>query len=168
MKTPKEKQFPKITRPYYESPAHRLMNAYEHRALIRLIVEHQRQGGWVNDGLVVTHRDLVQAGVHPRYVASTWRVLEALGFIERTRNMGGSSSGRTPNLYRPTFLPRKPGGDDATHDYLKITTKAEAKAIIADNRLHQTRKDRPPPRRRKLKTVSAPSITPQSGVVYDD
>jgi hypothetical protein len=95
----------------------------------------------------VTSRDFERAGIQPRHVARSLRVLGELGIIDCTRNMGGSASGRTPNMWRPTFLPRTPESNDATNDYLKIKTLKEAKRIAAIHRIHETRKHRPPPAR---------------------
>jgi hypothetical protein len=148
-----KEQYVRLPRQLLESPALRVLNINEFRALLRILVEHQSKSGFVNDGLVVTTRDFVSYGIHPRHVTSALRVLRELGIIECTRNMGGSVSGRTPNLWRPTFLPRTPKTDDATHDYLKITAE-EAKTIAAEHRVHDTRERRPPAARpRKVQTV---------------
>jgi hypothetical protein len=155
-----KEQYVRFPRRLLESPVLRVLTANERRALDRILVEHQSKSGFVNDGLPVTHRDFVRAGVHPNYVASSMRVLDALGIIECTRNMGGSSSGRTPNLWRPTFLPRTPTTNDATHDYSKFATVTEAKTVAAAHRIHETRNERPLPVRRKLRSmISAPPIT---------
>ena len=99
----------------------------------------------------MTKADFVRAGVNNKYVASTMRALCALGLFECTRNMGGSLKGRTPNLWRPTFLSRTPTSNDATHEYAKHTLE-EAKAIAYEHRQHDTR-NRRPPRKRKLRLV---------------
>ena len=150
-----KEQYVRIPRQLLESPALRVLTINERRALDRILVEHQRKSGFVNDGLPVTKRDFERFGINARYIASSTRVLEALGIIECTRNMGGSLRGRTPNLWRPTFLPRTPKTDDATHDYLKFTLP-EAKTIAGAQRIHDTRDRRPKPR--KLRKVSAPPI----------
>jgi hypothetical protein len=152
MTAPKE-QYVKLPRQFLESPARRVLTANEYRALDRILVEHQRKSGFVNSGLPVTKRDFERFGINARYIASCTRVLEALGIIVCTRTRGGSLRGRTPNLWRPTFLPRTPKANDATHDYAKFTL-AEAKAIAAAHRIHETRKHRPPPARPRKRPYS--------------
>jgi hypothetical protein len=158
MKAPNEQYF-RFPRQLLTSPTWSVLNIHERRAFDRIMEEHQSKSGFVNDGLPVTKRDFVSFGVQPKHVASSLRVLRELGIIECTRNMGGSISGRTPNMWRPTFLPRTPTSNDATHDYLKIKTFEEAKAIAHAYRVHETRKDRPlPPKTRRLRKASAAPI----------
>ena len=158
MNKPVEQYF-RFPRHLLTSPAWSVLNINERRAFDRIMEEHQSKSGFVNSGLPVTYRDFVKFGVQPKHVAKSLRVLRELGIIECTRNMGGSLSGRTSNMWRPTFLPRTPTSNDATHDYLNIKTREEAKNIAAEHRFHETRKDRPaPPKTRKLRKVSAPPI----------
>jgi hypothetical protein len=157
MKAHNEQYF-RFPRQLLTSPAWTVLNINERRAFDRIMEEHQAKSGFVNDGLPVTKRDFVKFGVQPRHVTGSLRVLRELGIIECTRNMGGSISGRTPNMWRPTFLPRTPTSNDATHNYLEITTSEKAKEIAHACRDHETRKDRPlPPRSRKMRRRSAPS-----------
>jgi hypothetical protein len=133
-------QYIRLPRKLLESPVLEVLAANEYRALFRILIEHQRHSGFVKDGLPVTKKNFVSFGIHPRYVASSLRVLEALGIVECTRSMKGTSTGRLPNLWRPTFLPTTPKASDATHDYTKFTTKAEAHAAAEAARVHDTRK----------------------------
>jgi hypothetical protein len=151
-------QYVRFPRRLLESPALQVLTTNEYRVLVRVLIEHQRKSGFVNDGLPVTKRDFERFGINAKYVASATKVLEELLIIECTRTMGGSLRGRTPNLWRPTFLPRTPTSNDASHDYAKFTL-AEAKAIAKAHRVHETRKGRIPSRPRKLRRVSAPPIT---------
>src|ERR1700686_2950827 len=107
VKTLKDQWF-RFPRQLLESPAWSVLNIHERRAFDRIMEEHQSKSGFVHDGLVVTYRDFVKAGIQSRHVARSLRVLRQLGIIDCTRNMGGSASGRTPNMWRPTFLPRTP------------------------------------------------------------
>ena len=114
--------------------------------------EHQSKSGFVNDGLVVTKRDLLL----PAFIPGTSRVpllvLQNLGIIKRTRSMGGSRTGRTPDMWKPTFLPTTPTANDATHDYLEHATPEEVKRIAEQHRAHEKREDRISlPRRRRLR-----------------
>lgn len=154
-----QEQYIKFPRKFLESHALRVLNINERRALDRILIEHQRHSGFVNDGLPVTRNDFVAAGVHPRHYTSTLRVLEELGIIECTRRMMGTSSGRLPNLWRPTFLPTTPTGNNATHDYTRLTTIAEAKAAADAVRTHDTRQRRAPtkpksPRAKPITTIA--------------
>jgi hypothetical protein len=161
MKAPNE-QYYRFPRRLLTSPAWSVLNLNERRAFDRIMEEHQSKSGFVNDGLVVTTRDFVAFGIHPRHVTRSLRVLRELGIIECTRNMGGSVSGRTPNLWRPTFLPRTPTSNDATNGYLEIKTMEQAQAIADTHRAHDTRDRMAPPKRSKLRVVSAPSVTTTS------
>lgn len=167
MKKERRHQYFRFPRELLESPAWWVLSVNEHRALDRILLEHQRKSGYVKDGLVVTQRDFLGAGIHPRHVASSLRVLEALGIVRCTRNWGGSKTGRTPNKWIPTFLPTDPTAgapDDATHDYLKIETRKEAQRIAERHRFHELRKGRTPHKYKpypfgKLKPVySSPSV----------
>jgi hypothetical protein len=144
---PLNEQYYQFPRQLLESPAWSVLNLHERRAFDRIMKEHQSKSGFVHDGLVVTSRDFVEAGIQSRHVARSLRVLRELGIFDCTRNMGGSASGRTPNKWRPTFLPRTPTSNDAKHNYLKIKTLKEAKRIAVMHRIHDTRKHRPPPAR---------------------
>jgi hypothetical protein len=151
-----QEQYVRLPRKLLDSPVWRVLNANEFRALFRIMEEHQRHSGYVNDGLIVTTNDFVGAGIGRKYVTSSLRVLEALGIIECTRRMMGASSGRLPNLWRPTFLPTTPKANNATHDYTKFTTIADAKAAAEAVRIHDTRERRAPP---KPKSTKAKPIT---------
>lgn len=142
MTTPIEQQYFRFPRQLLESAAWRVLNIHERRAFDCIMGEHQRKAGNVNGGLAVTRRGLVAAGIHPKHVTGSLRVLEALGIVECTRNMGGSRNGRSPNLYRPTFLPTAKTANDATHDYREIMTADEAERRAELHRYHEPRKDR--------------------------
>ena len=152
-------QYFRFPRQLLNSPAWSVLNIHERRAFDRIMEEHQSKSGFVNDGLIVTKADFVTCGIHPKHVVRALRVLRELGIVECTRSMGGSKSGRTPNMWKPTFLPTTPTSNDATNDYLKIATREEAKAIAHSHRHHETRRERPPPpRQRKLRMVSSPPM----------
>jgi hypothetical protein len=152
MRAPNEQYF-RFPRQLLTSPAFRVLNIHERHAFDRIMEEHQSKSGFVNDGLVVTARDFVTWGIQPRHVSPSLCVLRELGIIECTRNMGGSKSGRTPNMYRPTFLPRTPKLNDATHDYLEIKTVEEAHRIAELHRFHEKRKGRMPQKHRPIRNL---------------
>jgi hypothetical protein len=155
-----EQQYFRFPRQLLTSPAWSVLNIYERRAFDRVMEEHQSKSGFVKDGLVVTRKDFVAARIHPKNVKSSLKVLEALGIILCTRNMGGSSAGRTPNMYAPTFLPTTPTANDATHDYLEIKTLEEAERRADMHRHHEKRDGRililPP--KKPLRLIPSPSI----------
>lgn len=158
MKKTNEQYF-RFPRQLLTSPVWSVLNINERRAFDRVMEEHQSKSGFVNDGLVVTRRDFVSASIHPKHIKGSLLVLDRLGIIKCTRNMGGSRSGRTPNMWKPTFLPTTPTANDATHYYLEIETLEEAERRAEQHRYHEKRKDRIAlPRMRKLQVVSAPSI----------
>jgi len=140
--TPPQDQYVRLPRRLLESPVIRALNANEWRALTRILLEHQRHSGFVNDGLPVTTNNFVCGGIGRKYVTSALRVLEALGIIECTRRMQGTNSGRLPNLYRPTFLPTSPKGNCATFDFEKFKTVDEAKQAAQAMRNGDKRVDR--------------------------
>lgn len=151
-------QYFRFPRQLLTSPAWKALNIQEMRVFFRIMEEHQARSGFVKDGLIVTRRNLLAAGVAPRYITGALKVLDALGIIKCTRNMGGSRNGRTPNLYAPTFLSRDPARmDEPSHEYLEITTLEEAERRAELHRYHEKRKDRLP-RMRRMQRVSAPSI----------
>lgn len=154
-------QYFRFPRQLLESAAWSVLNIHEHRAFDRIMIEHQSKSGYINDGLIVTFRDFLRFGVHPRHVAGSLRVLRELGIIECTRTMGGSRSGRTPNMWKPTFLPSAPTLNDATHDYLTVKTREDAAGIAQQFRFHDLRERRAPTPKRgkpKLKAISSPPI----------
>jgi hypothetical protein len=152
-------QYFRFPRQLLTSPAFKALNLQELRVFFRIMEEHQARSGFIKEGLVVTRRNLVAAGIHPKYISGALLVLNALGIIKCTRNMGGSANGRTPNLYAPTFLSRDPKNmDEPTHEYLEITTLEEAERLAELHRYHEKRRDRIAlPRMRKLQ-VASPSI----------
>lgn len=136
-------QYFRFPRQLLTSPALHVLNVNELRAFFRIMEEHQSKSGFVKDGLVITTRDFVAAGIHPKHVKASIDVLGMLGIIKCTRNLGGSANGRTPNMYTPTFLSRDPTkNDDATHDYMEIKTQEEAERCAELHRFHEKRKDR--------------------------
>lgn len=164
MTTPPREQYFRFPRQLLESPAWRVLNIHERRAFDCIMGEHQRKSGYVNGGLAVTKRDFERYGVHPKHVAGVLRVLDVLGIVKRTRNMGGSRNGRSPNLYRPTFLRTTPEANDATHDYLEIQTVEEAERRAELHRYHEKRTNRMPlPKTRKLTGTARPKPKASTG-----
>jgi hypothetical protein len=121
-----ENQFLRLPRSLLDSPVIRTLNLYEFRALFRVFLEHQRHAGDQKNGLPVTANDFERAGVRRAYISPTTRVLEALGLLKCARRTHGTGPGRPPNLYLIPFLGTTPRAKDATHDYKRFKTVAEA------------------------------------------
>ena len=111
----------------------RVLSRVAHLALTRLEVEHMDHGGAENGRLPTTYQQFEEWGIHPRFVASALRELQALGIVEITRHgYAGAADKRSPSLYRLTYLTAHDAGSaDATgtHEYLKIKTVEEAEAV---------------------------------------
>ena len=116
--------------------------------------EHQSKARFVEFRPSRNQGRFHELGRFLRHISASLKVLTTLGIIERTRDMGGSAIGRTPNTYRPTFLPTTPTANDATHDYLEIETMEEAKRRAEIHRSHEKRTGRMPSK--KLRVISAP------------
>jgi hypothetical protein len=159
-----------IMRPWelYTSHSYRALNLYERRCLDRLELEHLKKAGKENGKLTVTYVDMRREGVGWKYAAASFRVLEALGLIQRTQQ-GRAANGefRLSNLWRITYLPTAPSKKDQTHDWMKIQSADEAEAIAQANRYRDQRNRRPPPRpprpKRKLRAIAATAAAPASG-----
>jgi hypothetical protein len=159
-------QYFRFPRSLLTSHAFRALNIHELRTLFCIMEEHQAKSGFIKDGLIVTRRDFTRWGVDTHHVTASLAVLRNLWIVQQTRNMGGSRDGRTPNMYKPTFLPSDPGLKDATHDYLRIETREEAERIAEQHRFKRLRKP-PVMRKRRLRVVSSPTIASQSTVALD-
>jgi hypothetical protein len=157
-------QYFRFPRQLLTSHAWKVLNIHERRAFDCLMEEYQSKSGYIKDGLVVTRRDFVAAGIDTHHITSSLAVLRNLGIVTPTRSMGGSRDGRTPNMYKPTFLPSEPGLKDATHDYLKITTKVEAERLAEIHRFKRLRKP-PAVRKPKLKLAPTPPMSKPAEVV---
>ena len=160
-------QYFRFPRSLLSSPAFRVLNIHELRTLFCIMEEHQAKSGFIKDGLIVTRRDFTRWGVDTHHITASLAVLRNLWIVQQTRNMGGSRDGRTPNMYKPTFLPSEPSIKDATHDYLKIPTKKEARRVAEMHRFKRIRKP-PVMRKRRLRVVSSPTISSQSTVALDE
>jgi hypothetical protein len=164
MKKQLQEQYLKFPRKLLDSPVWQVLTGNEFRALFRIMQEHQRHSGKVYEGLPITKLQFDAAGVKRNLVASSLRVIEGLGIVTCTRRVKGTGAGGLPNLYRPTFISTAPSRDDATHDYLKITTVEEARKIAHENRLHDTRIRRAPPKPRRLAKLKTSAILVPGGM----
>src|SRR5271170_8062899 len=128
-------QFITHPRQMIESPAWQVLSLTARKALDRIEIEHMDHGGAENGKLPCTYLDFEKWGVHKNYVARALRELEALGFIETTKKgYRGAAGRRQASEYRLTYVTALNAGKrDATgtHDYLKIKTAEEAKAMAS-------------------------------------
>ena len=122
--------------PMLESPAYRVLSLSAHKVLSRLEIEHVQHGGRDNGKLPCTYQHFEEYGVYVNAIGAAIRELEALGFVEVThRGVGGNANERTPSLYRLTYRHVDGTPGDGTHDYLKITTVADAEMRAKQARL---------------------------------
>jgi hypothetical protein len=111
-----------------ESPAWATLSRGAHQFLSRLEIELAHHGGNDNGKLPLTYQDLIDYGMGRDQIAPAMREAVALGFAECTkRGRGGNADSRAPSKWRITYLHCI--GDLPTHDWRKIKTIAEAKAI---------------------------------------
>ncbi len=113
-----------------EGPAYRVLSLSAHRALARIEIEFGHHGGKENGRLVVTFDQFGAYGIDRTSIASALRELEALGFIEVTeRGCAGNAEARKPNMFRLTYRAHDGVLSDGTHEWRRIKTLAEAKAL---------------------------------------
>ena len=116
-----------------ESPAYRVLSLAAHRVLSRIEIENVRHAGQENGNLVVTYEQFIAYGVGRNEIGPAIRELGALGFIEVTaRGVAGNADQKAPNKFRLTY--RGSAGThavmgDGSHEWRRITTIEEAKAI---------------------------------------
>jgi DNA-binding MarR family transcriptional regulator len=129
-----------------ESPAYRTLSLSAHRVLSRIEVEFGHHGGQDNGKLPVTFDQLAEYGIDRASIAPAIRELEALGFIEVTeRGCAGNADLRRPNKFRLTYRGAVGVLSDGTHEWRRIATLDEAKAIAtlarraSKRRLHRVR-----------------------------
>jgi hypothetical protein len=118
-----------------ESPAYRILSLAAHRVLSRIEVEFGHHGGHDNGKLPVTYDQFVEYGIDRASVAPAIRESEALGFLEVTEHgVAGNADSRRPNLFRLTYRGSDGVLSDGTHEWRRIKTLKEAKAIADDAR----------------------------------
>jgi hypothetical protein len=121
-------QFSAHTISMLESPAWATLSRGAHQFLSRLEIELAHHGGNDNGKLPLTYRDLMRYGMTRDQIAPAMREAVALGFAECTkRGRGGNADSRAPSRWRITYV--QCIGDLPTHDWRKIKTMLEAKAM---------------------------------------
>jgi hypothetical protein len=153
--------FFKHPREMYESAAFQVLNINERRCLDCL--EHKvitRRGH--NTDLVITRRMFEMYGVAHRHVTPSMNVIQKLGFVKCTeRGRGGYGNYRRPNKWQLTYAETAPKRNDASHEWMRVTTREEAQAIAYKYRPHDKRKRRPPHRRKaQLHVIAAGELPP--------
>jgi hypothetical protein len=145
-------QFLRLPLDVLNSFALRALNIHEVRVLRRVEIEHVSQRGKRNGSLIVTYADFEAHGVQRKEIGPSLRVLQALGLLEMTREgRGGNREYRSPHLWRLTYLATLEGltKRSATHDWLKVTTLEQAKAIANEHRAADLRARKRPQRRKR-------------------
>jgi hypothetical protein len=132
-------QFAGRLREMLESPAFRVLSLAAHCVLARLEIELMCHGGNENGRLTVSYRQFEGYGVHKNGVAAAIRELEALGFIETAeRGCAGNANFGKSSQYRLTYRPAVGAPVDGSHEWRRIKTMEDARAI-------QKQARRPPP-----------------------
>ncbi len=109
---------------WYELIQHRVA----HLILERIIVEHARNAGQDNGGLIVPYDDFVHdCGIGRGHITEGIAIAEALGFLV-VHHGRKSRSRKHPNRYGLTFYDI--AGDFETNDWAKIKSRAEAATIV--------------------------------------
>jgi hypothetical protein len=127
-------QFSARVIPMLESPAFRVLSRGAHQFLARLELELAHHGGNDSAKLPLTYQDLIDYGMTRPQIPPAMREAIALGFAECTRHgRAGNADNRTPSLWRLTYAhPRD--GVERTHDWKRIKTMEQAKAVARDAR----------------------------------
>jgi hypothetical protein len=113
-----------------ESPAYRVLSVSAQRVLARIEIELAHHGGTDNGLLPITYGNFQDYGMDRDAIAPAIRELVAFGFIEVTeRGCAGNAEFRKPNLFRLTYRPAKNIQGDGTHEWRRIKTIEEARAI---------------------------------------
>jgi hypothetical protein len=134
------------------SHALRVLNIHEVRVLRRIEIEHVAKRGKQNGKLIVTFADFEAHGVQKKQIGPALRVLQALGLVEQThQGRGGNREYRSPHQWRITYLETFDGSKRcvATHDWLKVASVAQAKALIQEHRAVDKRARKRPAKRRR-------------------
>ena len=141
-----------------ESPAYRALSLSGHLAMARIETEFAHHGGRpdLNGKLIVTFTDFETYGIHRHSIAPALRELEALGFIERTRKgVAGNAGYRCSNQFRLTFRPCGIVPGDGTHEWRRIKTIDEARALAERARAEHEPSQKPRRSRSRLIATSA-------------
>jgi predicted transcriptional regulator len=117
-----------------DSPAWRLLT----HADVRIYLALRRKLGRTNNGDInATLGEMKHAGItSSSTLAAALRRLEALGFIEKTRQGGIANGGKLCSLYRftdePTLQIAKAGvkAGPATNEWQRFKSMAEARAVL--------------------------------------
>src|SRR5215510_10795022 len=119
-----------------QSPAWRVLSLAARRLLDRVAIELAAHGGRASDKLPVTFADFEEYGIRRHSIKPAIREAVALGFLRITRQgRAGNAEFRRASCYQSTYLNNADGPAAApTHDWKRITTLQEARAIAAATR----------------------------------
>jgi hypothetical protein len=139
-----------------ESPAWGELSLSARRVIDRISIELAHHGGNDNGRLPVTFEDFEAYGIHHDAIAPAIREAEALGFIRVTEHgRGGNAEYRQSNLFFLTFINSR-SSKAPTHEWRKIKTVEEAKAIAKSARSNKNPRAVEFAERRLLKIESRP------------
>jgi hypothetical protein len=141
-----------------ESWPYRVLSLSAHRVLSRIEVEFMHHAGTENGKLPVTFDQFVEYGIERGCIAPAIRELVALGFIEVTEHgVAGNADERRPNLFRLTFRNCEGVLSDGSHEWRRIKSLDEAKALA--NAARKASTDRPYRVRKEKPSVGFSTIT---------
>jgi hypothetical protein len=113
-----------------ESPAYRVLSRAARMVLDRVEIEHMHHGGVENGNLPVTYDQFEDHGVHRHAIAPGIREAVALGFLEITeQGRAGNTEFRRASRYRLTYRHTPHESGDGTHEWRRIETIEEGRAI---------------------------------------
>jgi hypothetical protein len=121
-----------------ESPAWRVLSLSARRIIDRVEIELAHHGGTDNGKLPITYQDFIRYGIDGHAVAAGIREAEALGLLAVVHGRAGNAEFRTPNRYRLTY--RNTDHDNPTHNWRRIISVEEAKAIAVEARNETSKK----------------------------
>lgn len=128
-----------------ESWPWRVLTLAGHRVIDRVCIELCHHGGFQANGLCVPYNHFEEYGIERHGIGPAIREAVALGFLKIVRaGRGGNREFRKSALYQTTFLPTQ--DTEASHDWHRIATIEEARAIAAEAR-------KPKPRQQQKRTV---------------
>jgi hypothetical protein len=127
----RKEQFIKLPREVLQSEAWRSLSINARRLIDYLMVEHMRQGGKHNGGLLAPYRQLEHFGFHPNLIAGTIEEALRVGLVECRRG-----TGRRASVYALTWLPFS-DGTEPSNRWRHCDT--DATDIIAGRKATKTR-----------------------------
>jgi hypothetical protein len=150
-----KEQFVPYHRSMLESPAFQVLSLSGQRVLARIGLEWLRHAGLENGYLQVTYSNFIAYNIDEQSIRPALAECEALGFLRTTKKgRAGNGTFRQGTLYRLTYLYTQTPHEPPSHDWKRIATIDDAKAIAKTAREEYARK-RPKRKRRSDEAAAA-------------